>query len=832
MLNDTRLIGASFLALAGAIVLPSVAFAQSEPAEGEGGLEEILVTARKTAENVQDVPIAVAAFSAQRLEDLNLKTVNDIAYQTPGFTAVVGVASPHAPQFQFRGQAQTDVILTQDPPVSTYIDGIYLPRTQGLTAALVDIERVEVLKGPQGTLFGKNTTGGAISITTRKPELDAFGGYAKAFVGNRGARGGEAMLNLPFATDVAALRVVGSYSRDNGYGRGGNGQRLGADKDYYARAELLLKPKENISFLLSGDYAKLRNSGDGLHLSFTGNLSDVLTGNVNAAANGRAPTPGSYLALLGSHGLQRFLSNPAAPPPGSITPAQLGAVLGRTAGAPAALPAFFGAEAHLRSQIGPPTGGRFWDSRSGGPEFARLTAKGVAGTLTIESGDITVKSYTAHREFKRVNGSDLDGVGTVLLAPKELQQDPKVFTQEVQIIKNNGRGLDWLLGAFYSNERGTDTSESSSLLFVNPNNPGLTYGRVRNSSLAFFAQGQYALTDQIRVTGGVRYTDETKLLVSRNRVITQDFRAAVAATRLVNGVPTSNCSVLTVLAAPGVCESFPIKNSYNAWDYLLSLDFKPTDDILLYAKTSRGFKGGGQNLRGQDAATLRPFGPETVTEYEIGAKLEFLDRRVRLNLAAYTDKDEDLQRTVILVGPSGALLTVTTNAASAKVKGFEADLAVAPIDGLTLLGTLSYTDAKYKEFFDRSGPGGTLRDRSNESFGVPKWTYTVGGTYATQLGDGELRTSLNWAYRSTQQLQPNALAPFNLPFISQKGYGLLGGRMAYKHEGSGVEVGIYGSNLLHKKYYAGGITLDSALGVIARQVGSPRTFGADVKFNF
>lgn len=824
---NTRFLGTSLFAIAGAVAsLPSAAYAQAGAApqaaedENTGGLEEILVTARKTSENVQDVPIAISAFSAQRLEDLNLRTVNEIAYQTPGFTAVAGVASPHGPQFQFRGQAQTDVILTQDAPVGVYLDGVYLPRSLGLTAALVDIERIEVLKGPQGTLFGKNTTGGAISITTRRPDLDVFSGYGRVYAGNRGAYGAEAMLNVPFATDQAALRIVGSYSKDNGNGIGGAGQRLGADEDYYVRAELLLKPKENISVLLTGDYTDLHNSGDGLHLSYTGNLNDLLTGNANAAANGRANTPGNYLALLGSHGLQS----------GLISGAQLRAVLTppsspnfNPAAFGAALPAFFAAEANLRSLIGPPTGGSFWDSRSVGPEDARFTSKGVSGTLTVESGDITVKSITAHREYKRVNSSDLDGVGTILLAPAELQQDPKVFTQEFQLVKNTGRGLDWLLGAYYSNERGTDTSVSSSLLFVNPNNPGITYGRVSNKSLAFFAQGKYKLSDQFNVTAGIRYTEETKSLVSRNRTVIFDLTQAVTAGR---------CNIVSVLATPGICESFPIKSSYNAWDYLFSLDFKLTDDILLYAKTARGFKSGGQNLRGQDAATLAPFGPETITEYEIGAKIEFLDRRVRLNLAAYTDKDEDLQRTVILLGPGGNLLTVTTNAASARVNGFEADLAVAPTDSLTLFGTLSYTDAKYNQFTDRSGPGGTLRDRSNESFGVPKWTYSIGATYAAPIGNGELRTSVNWAYRSTQQLQPNALAPFNLPFVSQPSYGLLGGRIAYKHEGSGIEVGVYGSNILNKEYYAGGITLDSALGIIARQPGSPATFGADIKFNF
>jgi iron complex outermembrane recepter protein len=568
--------------------------------------------------------------------------------------------------------------------------------------------------------------------------------------------------------------------------------------------------------LLSADYSKLKSSGIGNHLSYAGSIADILNP-AGAAAAGRAATPGSYLALIGSYGLQN----------GLITPAQLGAVLTpptspafNPAAFGAALPAFFGAEARFKSGIGEPASG-FYDSNQGGPLFSNFRSNGFSGTLTVDSGDITVKSITAYRKYTRENTIDFDATPVVLLGVL-LGQDPHTFSQEFQIGKNTGRGLDWLLGAYYSVEEGAENSNAINLKFANPNNPAYTYGLVNNKSLAFFAQGKYAISDQLRLTAGIRYTSETKSLVSRNRVVDLDLAAAVA---------NNHCSVVAVIAIPGICQSFPLKNSYGAWDYLVSIDYKPTDDLLFYARTARGFKSGGANLRGQNLATFAPFAPEVVTEYEVGAKLDLLNRRLRLNLSAYYDQDRNLQRSVTLQGPSGGLLSIVTNAASATVKGFEAELTAVPVNGLTLSASTAYTDAKYKSFVDLSGPGGTLRDRSNESFAVPKWTYTLAATYAVQIGDDELRANLNWAYRGTTQLQANALTP-NLQSMTQRGYGLLGGRLGYKISSFDAEIAVFGNNILKKHYYSGGVALDSALGINLLQPGRPRTFGVEIKKSF
>jgi iron complex outermembrane recepter protein len=594
------------------------------------------------------------------------------------------------------------------------------------------------------------------------------------------------------------------------------GNDIDADKDFYVRGELLWKPADNVSLLLSADYTKLKSSGVGNQLNYAGSISDILNP-AGAAAAGRAATTGSYLAIIGSYGLQT----------GLITPAQLGAVLTppsspffNPAAFGAALPAFFGAEARFKSGIGAPASG-FYDSNQGGPTFSNFKSNGFAATLTVDSGDITAKSITSYRKFTRDNKIDLDATTTVLL-DSNIHQDPHTFSQEFQIAKNTDHGLDWLLGAYYSAEKGTDTSNSINIRFVNPNNPAYTYGLVDNKSLAFFAQAKYAISDQLRLTGGIRYTSESKSLVSRNRVVDFDLTAAVT---------NNHCSVITVIAVPGICQSFPIKNNYGAWDYLASIDFKPTEGLLFYARTARGFKSGGENLRGQDAASFAPFAPEVVTEYEVGAKLDLLDKHLRVNVSAYYDEDKNLQRSVVLQGPSGGLLTITTNAARATVKGFEAEVTAVPVHGLTLSATTAYTDAKYKSFVDRSGPGGTLRDRSNESFAVPKWTYTLAGTYAVPIGDDELRANLNWAYRGTSQLQPNALVP-NLSSVTQRGYGLLGGRLGYKISSFDAEISVFGTNILKKKYYAGALALDSALGFNLLQPGRPRTFGVELKKNF
>lgn len=793
------------------ISMGSNAFAADAPAaekDNGAGLETLVVTARKVSEKVQSVPVSISAFSTRRLTDLQLKNVGDISYQTPGFSVVSAASDAHTPALAIRGQYQNDTLLTTDGPVSAYLDGIYLPRTQGLTAAMVDIERVEVLKGPQGTLYGKNTTGGAISIVSHKPELDKFGAYADISYGNYQAWTFEGMGNVPLVADKLGLRVVARYNEHKGYGHDANGAELNADKDHYIRGELLWKSGNGLSVLIEGDYTDLKSSGVGDHLIQTGKITDILGGN--------GKTPGAYLALIGSYGLQK----------GLISGAQLGAVLTppsspffNPAAFGAALPAFFGAEANLKAQIGPPAGGSFYDSRQGGPAYANYTGQGVSGTVAYEFNGLVARSITGYRKYLRDNRIDLDGTSATILDAR-LTQNPHVFSEEVQIAKSTHQGLDFIVGAFYSKEHGNEFSQATNLPFVNPANPAFTDGTVDNTSKAIYGQATYNVTHQIRITGGLRYSKDDRQLVSRNRAKSLSLDTTV-----------TSCSVTAVIATPGICESTPFKNDYSAVDYLASVDYKPTEDMLFYAKTTRGFKAGGQNLRGQDAASFASFAPEYVTEYEIGAKVDLLERRLRVNVAGFYDKDKGLQRSVVLVGPSGGLLTIVTNAGRAHVTGVETEVTAVPVRGLTLSGTVGYIDAKYDSFTDLSGPGGTLKDRSKEPFGVPKWTYSLAGTYAFPVGANEVRATLDWAFRGTSALSPSVGAD-NASFVSQQGYGLLGGRLAFKLKNYGTEFSVFGRNLTGKEYYAGGLALDSSLGIIIKQPGTPRTFGVAIHQTF
>ena len=752
-------------------------FADDKLIQG-GVLEEIVVTARKTSENVQDVPISISTFSQQKMTDMHMVNLADVSRQTPNFTIDASVADVNTTNLSMRGQVQTDIILTVDPPVGVYVDGVYLPRSQGLMGALVDMERVEVLRGPQGTLYGKNTTGGAVNVITRKPDLSEFDGYIQSSYASYDEFKVRGAVNIPVVPDKLAVRMVGDYTNQGeGWGEDGNGEDINDTEQRYFRSNILWQITEKATLLLSGDYNKIESTPFPLQLTYVPSLLDPGTNR-------------NFGAALASLGLQS----------GMLTPEQVGAFF---AGDPSVIPAVLDVEDFFRT-FKRENLDHFHDSFITTPTKADFDAKGVSANFSYEFDDLTFVSISGYREFNRDGVFDDDGTPYTLLQVRQPQKD-QTYSQEFQLVDDDGQGLDWLLGAFYSFEQGDDESISESLLFINPNNPNHTRGKVENESSAIFGQLIYSLSDQLRVTGGLRYTYETKELVSKNMTGTL-------------------CSVPEDLRVPtGECESQKFSDNFDNVSYLLSFDYQAADDVLLYAKTARGFKSGGQNLRGnQTAGSFAPFDSETVTEYEIGTKLDALNGRLRFNAAIFYDEYDDAQRAITLATAEGTTYTLTTNAASATIWGVETDITYIPIDQITLNATVGYVHPEYDEFEDATG------DRSDEPFFVPDWTYSVSALYKTQMGDGELRAATYWEGRS----KTNFL-PANVPQFSDQGaYGLLGARIAYTYQPYDADISVFGSNLLDKEYNTSGLPLDQALGWNLAVPGSPRIIGVELVKRF
>ncbi|HZG33840.1 MAG TPA: TonB-dependent receptor, partial [Sphingopyxis sp.] len=687
---------------AAGLIVAMPAFAQEADAAADAGadaassgIEDIVVTARKRAESVQDVPVAITAMSGDQMVDRSVKDITDIAASTPSFFAQTSSADPAALLVSMRGQSATDALMTLDSPVGVYVDGVYLPRSIGLRAAMVDIERVEVLRGPQGTLFGKNTTGGAVSITTRQPDLLETGGFVSMILGERGKMEATGALNVPLVRDVLAVRAVVQYSGNNGYGRNLLGQRIGGDVTKTGRLNVAFAPSDRLRVNLSADYQRIKGDGIITRLSWLNPIGGAAP----------LPAPTNLLrATLAQQGLADTPANRAT------------------------------AYAFLEQALLGNGTGSFYDAPTTSPQSNEYEGYGVSGTIEYDVSDyLSVKSITANRWADRDSYVDFDGTPMVLFEPHYVTQS-KVFSQELQLLSDPAERLSWILGGYYSKETGNEFTVSRTLPPILPTNPGISDGDVTNKSVAVFGQANYRVSDAVRVTAGLRWTEETKSLLTRNR----------------NAL---GCNIPTSIRINGACEGY-LSDTYSDWSYLLSLDWTPGSGTLFYARTSRGFKGGGQNLRGQasDPRTFNPFRPETVTDYEVGAKLDLFDRRLRMNLAGYHAIYEDIQRSTSIQPPVGSATTLITNAAKAKINGIEAEITAQPTDRLTLNVNSSYTDAGYSRFIDP-----ILGDRSDERFPVPRWTLATNLTYELPTSLGDLKFIAGWNWRSATSLRPAAL---------------------------------------------------------------------------
>ncbi|HET6536950.1 MAG TPA: TonB-dependent receptor [Sphingopyxis sp.] len=769
------------IAIAGmAIAMPAAAqggatAAEDGASEQFSGIQDIVVTARKRSESVQDVPVAITAVSGDQMVERSVKDITDIAASTPSFYTQVSSGDPSALLISMRGQSSTDALMTLDSPVGVYLDGVYLPRQIGLRSAMVDIERVEVLRGPQGTLFGKNTTGGAVSITSRQPDMREVGGFASMILGEHGRMEATGALNVPLIEDVLAVRGVVQYSAVNGYGKNLRGERIGGDVSKSGRLNVAFTPTDRLKINLSGDYQKIDGDGIITRLAWINPL------NPDADSPFKAPT-GVLNSILQSQGLDH--TDPVLRQ--QVYEQLESALIGN---------------------------GAFHDAPTSSNQFNKYKGYGVSGTIAYDISDyLSIKSITAKRWADRDSAVDFDGTPFVLFEPRYMTKS-EVFSQEVQLLSDPAERFSWILGGYYSKETGNEFTQTTTLPSPTKLNPGISDGDVTNKSLAFFGQGNYRLTDTVRITAGLRWTEETKSLLTRNRTGLGAATVCNIPTGILND-PTS-----------GICEGY-LSDTYSDWSYLLSADWKPSNTALFYAKTSRGFKGGGQNIRGQATGieSFNPFKPETVTDYEIGTKLDLLDRRLRFNLAAYHAIYDDIQRSTSVLLPSGGASTLVTNAARATINGIELEVTARPTDALTLNVNAGFTDASYDRFVDN-----IIGDRSDEGFPVPRWTVASNIVYdlPTSVGDLKFVASYNW--RSATQLRPSAIA---IDSLTQKAFGLVDARINLHIDAIDADVALFGKNLFNKDYIVGGVDMDRALGFNIANVGTPRVLGVELRKSF
>jgi iron complex outermembrane receptor protein len=694
----------SFLASAAVLITigaPHVASAQTaSPAavDDESGIGEIIVTAQRREENLQDVPISVSAFGAEAIKEKGLTDVSRLEGLVPGFTfGRSGVDARPA----IRGVRTESVDVNADTTIGFFIDGIYQSRASQATLGFIDLERVEVQRGPQGTLYGRNTFGGNISIVTAKPDFAGYHGGADVTIGENGQARFTGFLNAPLS-DKVALRFAGGYEKSNGYVKNVNpaGGNLFDDDNRYVRASVLLRPSDNLTATFKFDYA--RRGGNG------------------GSAFGYKLV-GSYFHIPSNQQLfnaSPIILNTRSGNRDGIIDAPLPTDQG--------IPLFAAGNPYLI------------DNDYRGSLDLRNT--GLSGNIAYDFGGVTLKSITGYSDFKTTRTQDTDFSSSQIGADFQFTS-AKTLSQEVQLVSNGKGRLEYVIGAYYFKDKLNGTFINEQFVQVIPGDTrpaavrqaGGFYQefRAKTQSIAAYAQASYAITDKLKFTAGVRYTRDRKDFQFANANEVLPFVAGAplttaitlgtgnipAASFGVQGAPT-NCTYTTIPAPQPGFRCLPADTTrfvgatfntatFKKATWRVGLDYQLSDDSLLYASVSTGFSSGGFNGSQAAAALGRStFAPQTVTAFEIGSKNRFADNRIQLNLSAFYNRYSSLQeQRQIPVG--NTTLSIIENSGKARSYGAELEAIWKPVAALTLNASFAYLNARYTQYDQVAAPFGT-----------------------------------------------------------------------------------------------------------------------------
>jgi len=762
----------AFIALAGSLGYSHLALAQA-PEEATGNdfyLDEIVVTARKRSENVQDTPISITVFRSEDLEARQISNVGHIADFTPNLTINTSAAfsgSSATPAIFLRGVGQVDFSLNTDPGVGLYVDGVYISRAVGGLIDLVDIERIEVLRGPQGTLFGRNTIGGAVSVTSKAP-TDEFGGRLKLTTGSDNRILVQGLLNAPLGENLNS-RVALNYHKRDGYVHRPDGVSLGDDNSFSARATVAYTPSENVAVTLSADYTREREES----------APFILT-----RLDPNAPFSGFHNAVIAPL-IDPSLASPFGPfgPPSAC-------FIG------ASNPACFNEESVPVGVQGVNNG--TLSSQSD------LDVFGVSLTVEYDLNEtITLKSISAYRDLESFSTNEPDSSP---VAVNSTQDDftYNQFSQELQFLGTSfDDRLEWILGGYFFTEEGVNQNfVKFSVIEI------LSGGLVENKSIAGFGQATYAVTDRLKVTAGLRWTEDSRDFTPDQRV-TRD---------IATGIPVGTPPLPNVKAS----------TKSNDFTPMLNVSYDLSDDVNAYATYSKGFKSGGFTQRvfppifpgpGQNPVDVIPsFDPETVDTYEVGFKSQFFDNRMQLNAAAFLTDYKDTQINVQV-----GIAPTTQNAAEARIKGFEAEFQAAVSEAFRLNFGVGYLDAGYNELDATVDPRITLDSRLP---GTSEWTISGGASYRYEMGDmGSLTARVDYSYRSAFFFDANNE-------IGEDGYTVVNLGLNWESDDGNWSGSLFGTNITDEVYAVAGASILNPGGFQQASFARGREWGLSITRNF
>jgi iron complex outermembrane recepter protein len=813
------------LALWGVATMPTVLSAQqvapppvSDEAP-EGGVTEIVVTAQKREQRLQDVPIVVTALSGQLLRDTGVDDIKALEVLTPGLN-VTSTTSETVTTARIRGIGTVGDNPGLESSVGVVIDGVYRPRNGVSFGDIGELERIEVLKGPQGTLFGKNTSAGVINVITKQPQF-SFGTDAELTAGNYNAYDASGSITGPLVADKLAGRLFVTRGKRDGFldvspGAGPRTETEDATRDFYSvRGQLLFTPTSDLEIRLIADYSEREE--------FCCGATQVIAG----------PTAPIVSALSVDGGL----ANPADP---------------------------FERQAFLNRNT---------------PQDIEDT--GVSAELNWYLpglGGATLTSISAWRDWQIDGGFDIDYSSADIAFRAPDGGFGNQFTQLSQEIRLAGEKdrLSWLIGAFYAKEDldsrlnfifGSALEPYYGLLFSQGTAPtlisslsGLAPGSAypvdsgqadqyfqESDNYSLFTNNSLRITDKLEATLGVRYTTEEKSLRSQYANI-GGGDAGCAALR---------ANLATVNAVFGAAPAGTVENFYaigcgtyadpgfNGFNSLQEIDeddvsgtlkfaYRVNEDFVSYLSYARGYKAGGFNLdRERVVGTLGPADPnstpdpdtsfdsETVDSYELGAKSSWLDNQLLLNATAFYQEFNDFQ-----LNAFNGINFIVTSVPEVTSQGVDLDFVWAPVTALSFQGGVTYADTEYGEFVPPTGVSARLSG-GQISF-APKWSGTLAATYSQPISDtllwrANIGTKIMSSYNTGSDLNPEK---------EQAGFALFNARLGLGRQDGVWAVEAWGLNLTDKDYYQ--VVIDAPLqpGTFNAFLGAPRTYGVTVRMSF